>query len=912
DVYKRQAEERPPVEVWGVFTRAEEEGLLGACILAEEGTLSKETAIVSLETSKELPCGRMGMGPIVRVGDRRSVFDPGISRALQETADALTKDANDAKGAKAAKAAKGFRYQRGLMDGGVCEATAFQAFGYAAGALALPLGNYHNMGAENRIAPEVVHRDDLWNLCRLLAPSAVKIAAASDGLAGLRESLRKKLPEAREELAATRAQDPPPLPRRTRSFRGSRTLTLPLALLAALALGSASPSFASPRFPSDATGDAARVEDPGRAKPAAGPSTRPRVAREGASDPTDEYDALRYDLSLRIDPEARSLSGAVRLRFLANTEMESVVLDFGPTLVADSAASGGAPCGLSRPDPERIEIALPSPVNPGAEGEVWLRYHGTPGDPYFANFEFFSSHGPEGNAFPTVASLSEPDRAHTFWPCKDRFDDKALVSVTVDLPDEFVVAGNGNRVRSEAGGEGRTLTSWETAYPIAPYLVSIAATDYAHWEEVFRAADGDSLPLLFYAFPEDSAKARVDFAATHEVLRLYETLFGPYPFRRAGRPGAATEKLGVAEFSWRSGAMEHQTCISYGYGFVTGDNRFDWTLAHEIAHQWWGDSVTPAALDDIWLNEGFAVYAEALLAESRGGDAGYRAWMHRRRLQVDIEYDGSVVEPDDPFGSTTYDKGAWVLHMLRGVLGRDAFFESLHEYYGQYAYGNASTPDFVRAVEETAGRDLRWFFDPWLYGTGRPILAWDWDASGDAGTKAVRLVVRQTQDPISYPHGAPDSSPPEIFAFPLEVRLFGAGDSLSRTIFVGRRSEVFSLASLPFSPDSIALDPDQWILREVLPRGTDLTLNRPSAYPNPSASAVDILFRALPGGPTRVEVFDVAGRRVREVETVTAAGPQIVRWDGEDSRGGAVASGVYFVRVSGPGGAREARVVIAR
>ncbi len=891
------AARKPRIEVWGVFTRAEEEGLLGASILAEERTLPEETAVVVLETSRELPCGKLGKGPIVRVGDRRSVYDPGVSQGLHEAAMDL------------AKKLRGFKYQRGLMDGGVCEATAFQAFGYAAGGLALALGNYHNMGPRNAIGEEFVHRDDLTNLVRLLPVAAERIASVTDGLAGLRASLRKGLARARKELASSRALAPPPAPRRARRPRASvptgRGLVT-LALAAAIGLlggagisqGSQRPWWTVP------------LSERSEGKPL--PRGALRAAAVDAPDPRDEYDALHYDLSLRLDPDLGTISGSVTMRIHSIVDLTRIVVDMGESLSPDSVAIDGTPVTPSRPVADQIELSPRDPIPEGTDVDLLIRYHGTPGGSFFGSVEFYSNHGAGTDSFPVISSLSQPDLSHAWWPCKDRMDDKATVSLNVETPAGFVVAGNGNRMRPGPGDPpGRAV--WQTSYPIAPYLVSIAATNYASWTGTFHAADGDSIPLEFYAFPEDSAKARADYdGVTDDALRAFEERFGPYPFRDRT---IGFEKLGVAEVPWGQLAMEHQTCVSYGNGFIRGDGTYAWALAHEIAHQWWGDAVTPVSMDDIWLNEGFATYCEALLAEAQGGAAAYSAWMAKRWVPPDTDPLSPLVAPDPAYWflrSLTYHKGAWVLHMLRGILGDAAFFESLNAYLARHIYGNATTEEFMRAVEETAGRDLRWFFLPWLYGASRPVIAWDWSPNESMGRHQVRLLVTQTQPSLEYPKGAPEVDPPEHFAFPLEVRIFGAGDSLTRTLFVGERTAVAVIDSIPFAPERVVLDPQELFLREIIPQGTGIAPEPVRVWPNPSRGGAVFLVRAAGSGETRVTLYDVAGRRVRGFPAVSGTGFHEVRWDGSDDHGSRLASGLYFLRITGPGGSGTTRVAIAR
>jgi hypothetical protein len=566
------------------------------------------------------------------------------------------------------------------MDGGVCEATAYQAFGYASGGLALALGNYHNMGRA-RIGAEFVHTNDLVNLTKLLPAAVRRIATAASPLATVRANLRKRLPAARRELEATRS-----LPR-ARALRGALIAGFASAILAPGGAHAVLPPWTSEPEPVITT------------KPGAPLILLAQPARP-AQDPREGYDALAYGIVLRIDPATERIAGRVEMTFRAETDLPTVVLDLHATLTADSALCDGEPCPVERLDDRSIEISLPGLLGLGDSATVSISYEGTPGPPYFNGFEFYSGHGQEPATFPAVASLSQPDRASGWWPCKDLMHDKAVVSLTVEAPEGFIVASNGTKLSEDSTGEG-VRVSWSSAYPVSTYLVSFAATDYARWSGVFSAADGDSVALELYAYPEEEAQARIDYEVVPEALGIFESRFGPYPFRDRS---IGWEKLGVAQFAWRSGAMEHQTCISYGEGFVTGDRRNDWALAHEISHQWWGDEVTPASMEDIWLNEGFATYCEALLQEGRTGAPGYRAWMLRIRAHPEVEYVGTVVAPVQLFGSTVYRKGAWFLHMLRGLLGEERFFEALNEYEDRHRYANATTADFLRAVEETARR----------------------------------------------------------------------------------------------------------------------------------------------------------------------------------------------------------------
>lgn len=639
------------------------------------------------------------------------------------------------------------------------------------------------------------------------------------------------------------------------------------------------------------------------------PERTGRLARGSSAE--DEADALRYEILIRLDPEQRVVTGDATIEVKALNDLSSLTLDLGDAMQVSAVRdAAGSELAFERPGDGQIVIRFPVSVRMDEETRVRILYAGPPDESYFSGHEFFHHHGAGADSFPMISTLSQPNGSHLWWPCRDRMDDKALVTMSVETPQGYVVASNGTMIEERSVEDGWKRTTWRSAYPIAPYLVAFAATNYATWSDVYRSAEGDSIPLQFYAYPEDSAKARVDWQGTGGMIAAYEHYFGPYPF---GNPDIAREKLGVAEFSWNSGAMEHQTCVFMGEGFVTGRGTNDWALAHEIAHQWWGDAVTPVDMDHIWLNEGFATYCEALYREYLVDTPAYLAYMQARRVPPAFERNSPLVRPDDWFSlADIYLRGSWVLHMLRGQIGDQAFFASLNEYFDRHAYGNADTDDFVRAVEETTARDLRWFFIPWLYGTGRPEIAWDWWAErASGGGHRVRVYLRQTQEGPLYPKGAPTSAPQDYFSFWIDVRVTGDTGSFDQRIYVDGRDAVAEF-DVPFEPTEVELDPDQWLLREVGLPGEAVFAHGVQVRPNPLATRATILVQGSRGGDTSVKVYDVSGRLVRELGSVRGDGIHLMDWDGNDGFGEPAATGQYFVRSDGPAGTSSARVSVAR
>ncbi|MCB0307353.1 MAG: T9SS type A sorting domain-containing protein, partial [Calditrichaeota bacterium] len=346
----------------------------------------------------------------------------------------------------------------------------------------------------------------------------------------------------------------------------------------------------------------------------------------------------------------------------------------------------------------------------------------------------------------------------------------------------------------------------------------------------------------------------------------------------------------------------------------TGTHQFDHIVAHELAHHWFGDAITPRCWPDIWLNEGFASYAEALWVEAQQGGEAYRRFMREQDLGA---FDGSVYIADTSdvrvlFGDTVYDKGAWVLHMLRGILGDEVFFSALHAYATdpRFLYHNAATADFQALCQAVSGRDLEWFFAQWIYRIGRPVYHYRWEVQGGGGMFTTVLDI--TQQPSQPYQNA------RLFTMPLEIRLRGAQLDTLVTVWDSLAQQQFRLVTAQ-RPTFLEIDPDDWVLKELVevPRdefsGIPLDFRLAQNYPNPFNSATVIRFGIPAPGAVLIEIFDLLGRRVltQRTERLITGFHQFV-WDGRDAAGRELPSGVYVYRLSAGKQARAAKMVLLR
>jgi len=510
------------------------------------------------------------------------------------------------------------------------------------------------------------------------------------------------------------------------------------------------------------------------------------------------YDAKYYKLDLTLNDATQIISGSVYM--YAQVLVDGFInleLNFfdNPSMYIDSIKTNSALLSFSWYN-DLIHITLDRPYNQ-EPFDVTVYYHGHPLEGGLGSFAW-DSHG--SPPVPVISTLSEPYFAQSWWPCKDLPRDKAdSADINITVRSDLIVASNG-LLREIINNVTTKTYKWHEKYPITTYLIMIATTNYSIFSNWYHPIAGsDSMEVRYFVYPEYLSNAQSLYPVTPSMIEFFTNTFGEYPF--------VEEKYGMAHFTW-GGAMEHQTCTSILYSWYS-----EYVIAHELAHQWWGDYITCHNWHHIWLNEGFASYCEALWYEHLYGESYYHTYMGYLKYTSG----GSIFVEDTTdawniFDIIVYDKGAWVLHMLRHVAGDSTFFDILRAYYSEYPHGVVMTADFQRVCEEVSGMDLDYFFQEWIYGTYYPKYRSSWiSESAGSGYYNVYLHIDQTQ-----------TTPPIYFTMPIDVTVTAGGHDTTFVVFNDLRHKDFQFRVFG-TPSNLRLDKDEWILRTT--SSTSYTLN---------------------------------------------------------------------------------------
>lgn len=590
-----------------------------------------------------------------------------------------------------------------------------------------------------------------------------------------------------------------------------------------------------------------------------------------------KIDVTYYKLDLEILYSSSSIAGNTQVNLrIDTTSTNSIYLDLANSLNVSSVTANGTSVSFTHSS-NKLNITLDRVYNQDEEIEIVVYYSGTPGNTGFGSFTFGSHQG-----IPNIYTLSEPYGTKDWFPCKDTPADKVDSSdVWIKVANDLVVVSNGALEEVIDHGSGVHTYKWKNSYPIAQYLISLAITNFDLYEQYFHYSPTDSMPVSHYLYPEHLNGNISQLNKTIPMLEIFSDKFGQYPF--------VNEKYGHAEFGW-GGGMEHQTVSSMG-GFSTG------LIAHELAHQWYGDKITCKNWHHIWLNEGFATYGEGVYYEAANGFASYQSFINSE-MDYAKTANGSIWVEDISSvnqifnGARSYAKGASVLHMLRGVVGDSATFFNIlrtYTYAPEVAYGVATTEDFQQIAENVSQMDLDYFFQQWIYGENYPKYNVIWNASPSSGNN-FNLYVHINQQV---------NSNPSFFTMPIQIRVNRPGADTTITVFNDQQSQDFNV-TIEGEPQSIIVDPNNWILKtvssvitgvpdELQPKEFSLEQN----YPNPFNPTTKISWYSPVEGIQSLRIYDVLGNEVTTlVDEFRQAGSYEMDFDASS-----LSSGIYFYQL---------------
>lgn len=562
-------------------------------------------------------------------------------------------------------------------------------------------------------------------------------------------------------------------------------------------------------------------------------------------EPSRGYDLTYHRLELQVDPAVRAIGGTVTHHFRALQALSSLALDLVDTLEVSAVQHTSGALAFIHANNELV-ITLPTVLQEGERDSLTITYSGTPGNSGFGSFVQAEHAGA-----PIIWTLSQPFGARDWWPSKNDLNDKAdSVDVIITAPEGQRAASNGMLVSEVPVGNGQVRAHWRHRYPISFYLIAFAVTNYVTYSDMVPTDQGP-IEVLNYVFPENLAASQQGSASIVEQMQLFNELFGHYPF--------AEERYGHAEFVW-GGGMEHQTMSFMG--------SFTYELmAHELAHQWFGNTVTCGSLEDIWLNEGFATYLAGLCYEFL--EPFY--WLPYKRNVRNVvisQPDGSVKCTDTTTvgrifnGRLTYGKGMFLLHMARWVIGDSAFFAACRNYLNDpdLRFASARTDDLQAHLEAASGVDLDGFMADWFVGEGYPSYTLTWGQSELGG---MTILLEQTQSHPSV----------DFFELPVPVRLWNATQDTTVVLDHTFSGQTFDVTP-GFQVDSVAIDPEIWLVsaNNVVTAVPELARNTGTVrlFPNPANDLLQVSV-SLTDGPVRWRVLDALGRSVEQGQWPAAA-----------------------------------------
>ena len=493
------------------------------------------------------------------------------------------------------------------------------------------------------------------------------------------------------------------------------------------------------------------------------------------------FDITNYNITMEIDDVNDFVAGSV----IATVEAEEVITEIAyelESMTVTSVLLNGSTATYNYTNGV-ITIQLGT-MNPGDVFTTQVDYEGYPIWDGLGMY-FGANH---------VFTISDPNASRYWWPCYDHPWDKAVTDLHITVRDDWLVASNGLRTSIVDNGNGTRTHNWDCEQPMATYLVSLVCQVYVELNDSF----GD-IPIQNFVPTGYVANATEDFSNLPFMMEVFSEKYGPYPF----------EKYGNAVTSFATyGAMEHQTMTTLGNTNINGNHGGEMVIAHELAHQWYGDCLTHLTWCDVWLSEGFATYSEAVYTEAWQGYDAMVNYVNASIQSVYKNWAGNtphiIYNPANPnlyFTPVTYEKAASVLHMIRLKVGDEVFWNIMQTFFTEYMYSNVITSDFQEVCETVSGLDFDQFFDQWIYGSGLPSFEYTYFFNPYLAIPRIMTYVQTS------------SNSDTDFYLDIPVHIYGQTDQDSVLVQGTPNSpiETISMTEIPVY-DNVEFDPDNWVL----------------------------------------------------------------------------------------------------
>ena len=583
------------------------------------------------------------------------------------------------------------------------------------------------------------------------------------------------------------------------------------------------------------------------------------------------YDAIDYILYIPIEPPYEYLDSAYTKVTLTNfAETDSpVVLDL-ESMECDSVIYTHPVldiyevCDFEQTgDTLTIHLPFTSPENDTFYLTVY--YNGEPDWGYFVQPNRYSD--------TVIYSLSWPSNARCWFPCIDHPADKATATIQVFAPSTLMVASNGVRISADTLGD-YVFHIWRTYNPICIYNICFTAARYIYWTDTAT----DSTPIMYFAYPNDSVMAPIDWGRTAEIYDSFEVYYGDYPF----------EKYGMATTPFGLGGMEHQSMTFLGDGLITGARTYEAVVAHELSHSWFGNSVGLGDWRDFWMNEGFAVFSEFLYTEIFSGEDAAKNYRHSTMNSYFSSGENfPMFDPDVYLSYTCYNRAGMIVYMLRFMMGDSLFFATVRDYTEHFEYKTVINDSLKAIFEEHYGESLDWFFDQWVFQAGYPRFEYYYRCISTDSLYRAHLHI--TQNNI---YGGPDA-----YIMPLEIKLETSDYNLWDTIWVNSVDNDYYWDTED-SVSRIRIDPNYLSLRKtVVVSAIDENKLKPDGLyveisPNPFNSHCRIKILNNSNNLCNLYIRDISGRMLENISFDDAINIHIINW--ETSK---IESGIYIIEL---------------